>query len=61
MRILLYCKSQRRQPVYRGIRFPYGDSQGQLPDGWCVHCGKEIFSQTAHFCPECRVKKGDKL
>lgn len=61
MAIYLYHKTYRRQPVYVGIYSPFTDPQGQIPVGWCMRCGREIFSHGENLCPECRIQKGDKL
>ena len=61
MKFLFYRKSGHRQPVYVGISSPFADPQGWIPVGWCIGCGKEIFSHGENFCPECRMQKGDTL
>ena len=57
MKILFYRKTYHRQPVSLGICFPFADPQAQIPAGWCMNCGREIFSQGENFCPECRIEK----
>ena len=59
MTITLYRKSHRRQPVRLGIRSPFADPQAQIPVGWCIRCGQEVFAAAESLCPGCRNGKGD--
>lgn len=51
--LTVYLESKRRKPVrLLPCLFPQ-DTQQQLPTGWCVQCGAELYNPQSQKCRRC--------
>ena len=54
---VIYLRSGRRRPVWSGRRIGMRDSQADIPAGWCIRCGREVFPAGKQLCPVCATRK----
>ena len=57
--LIIYQKSHRRKPIRLGYAPLFRDTQADVPSGWCIQCGSEVFDHDRFQCPRCRETKGE--
>lgn len=54
---ILYLKSGKRRPVLLHPVIGLRDMQAQIPHGWCMRCGREVYRFGSALCADCFRRK----
>ena len=52
--LTVYLKDHKRMPARFGFFSPFRDTQADIPKGWCICCGSEVFDRGQERCIRCR-------
>ena len=55
--LTIFLKDHKRMPIRIPAFSPFRDVQADIPAGWCICCGGEVFDRGQERCIRCRKER----